>query len=169
MARLSERNKNLTFIPAPQSPATSAQVALMADDVVPSGWLACNGQAVSRTTYSQLFALIGTTYGTGDGSTTFNLPTIANVVSGVSYMIKAYTDAAGVALGMTNLTISGAFVTTNASQGDVTVSSGTTLTQANLDIQASHTYTVSSGGSVVALANLSVAGTLAVAGDVYVR
>lgn len=39
-----------------------------------SGWLLCYGQAVSRTTYADLFALIGTTYGTGDGSTTFNLP-----------------------------------------------------------------------------------------------
>lgn len=41
---------------------------------VPSGWLACNGSAVSRTTYSSLFAAIGTLHGTGDGSTTFNLP-----------------------------------------------------------------------------------------------
>lgn len=40
----------------------------------PSGWLFAYGQAVSRTTYSELFAAYGTTYGTGDGSTTFNLP-----------------------------------------------------------------------------------------------
>lgn len=40
----------------------------------PTGWLLCFGQAVSRTTYSDLFALISTTYGVGDGSTTFNLP-----------------------------------------------------------------------------------------------
>jgi microcystin-dependent protein len=40
----------------------------------PSGWLLCQGQAVSRTTYSVLFTLITTTYGVGDGSTTFNLP-----------------------------------------------------------------------------------------------
>lgn len=40
----------------------------------PSGWLLCYGQAVSRTTYAALFAVIGTTFGTGDGSTTFNLP-----------------------------------------------------------------------------------------------
>ena len=38
------------------------------------GWLLCNGQAVSRTIYSELFATIGTTYGNGDGSTTFNVP-----------------------------------------------------------------------------------------------
>lgn len=40
----------------------------------PAGYLSCNGQAVSRTTYSNLFTLIGTSYGAGNGSTTFNLP-----------------------------------------------------------------------------------------------
>ena len=40
----------------------------------PSGWLECDGAAVSRSTYSDLFAIIGTIYGAGDGSTTFNLP-----------------------------------------------------------------------------------------------
>lgn len=41
---------------------------------IPSGWLLCDGTAVSRTTYSTLFSLISTNYGVGDGSTTFNLP-----------------------------------------------------------------------------------------------
>ncbi|NBS68273.1 tail fiber protein [bacterium] len=40
----------------------------------PTGYLLCNGSAVSRSTYSALFAVIGTSYGSGDGSTTFNLP-----------------------------------------------------------------------------------------------
>jgi len=40
----------------------------------PSGWLLCDGTAVSRTAYAQLFNQIGTTYGVGDGSTTFNVP-----------------------------------------------------------------------------------------------
>ena len=40
----------------------------------PTGWLKCDGRAISRTTYSALFNVIGTTYGSGDGSTTFNLP-----------------------------------------------------------------------------------------------
>lgn len=42
----------------------------------PSGYLACNGSAVSRTTYAALFAAIGTTWGAGDASTTFNLPSL---------------------------------------------------------------------------------------------
>lgn len=40
----------------------------------PEGYFLCNGQAVNRTTYSDLFNIIGTTYGVGDGSTTFNVP-----------------------------------------------------------------------------------------------
>jgi microcystin-dependent protein len=41
---------------------------------VPTGWLLCQGQAVSRTTFADLFAAIDTAYGVGDGSTTFNVP-----------------------------------------------------------------------------------------------
>ena len=43
---------------------------------VPPGWLICNGSAVSRTTYAKLFSIWGTTWGKGDGSTTFNLPNL---------------------------------------------------------------------------------------------
>lgn len=46
----------------------------------PTGWLNCDGSAVSRTTYAALFALIGTTFGAGDGSTTFNLPNVQRKV-----------------------------------------------------------------------------------------
>lgn len=45
-----------------------------AGTAAPTGSLICNGSAISRTTYASLFAVIGTTYGVGDGSTTFNLP-----------------------------------------------------------------------------------------------
>lgn len=44
--------------------------------VAPSGYLLCQGQAVSRTTYADLFKIIGSTYGSGDGSTTFNVPNL---------------------------------------------------------------------------------------------
>lgn len=49
-------------------------IQLFAMSAIPTGWLECNGAAVSRTTYANLFAVIGTTYGAGDGSITFNLP-----------------------------------------------------------------------------------------------
>ena len=47
--------------------------------VCPDGYLPCNGAAVNRTTYSALYAAIGTSYGSGDGSTTFNLPNASNI------------------------------------------------------------------------------------------
>ncbi|WP_374075464.1 tail fiber protein [Bdellovibrio bacteriovorus] len=52
----------------------SGAVQTFAGSTCPSGWLKANGQAVSRTTYANLFTYIGTTYGAGDGSTTFNVP-----------------------------------------------------------------------------------------------
>lgn len=52
----------------------AGMVANFAMSTPPAGWLAANGSAVSRTTYAALFAAIGTTFGVGDGSTTFNLP-----------------------------------------------------------------------------------------------
>jgi phage-related tail fiber protein len=49
-------------------------VSFFARNTAPAGWLKANGAVVSRTTYANLFAAIGTTFGAGDGSTTFNLP-----------------------------------------------------------------------------------------------
>lgn len=50
-------------------------------DTVPENWLLCDGSAVSRTEYSLLFSVIGTSYGVGDGSTTFNLPNLKGRVA----------------------------------------------------------------------------------------
>ena len=50
------------------------------DSSIPSGYLECNGAAVSRSTYSDLFSVIGTTYGAGNGSTTFTLPDLQDDV-----------------------------------------------------------------------------------------
>lgn len=54
-----------------------------AGSTAPTGWLLCNGQAVDRTVAADLFAVIGTTYGSGNGTTTFNLPDLrGRVVAG---------------------------------------------------------------------------------------
>lgn len=53
-------------------------VIAYAGNTIPSGYLICNGAAISRTTYAALFAAIGATYGAGDGSTTFNLPDLTD-------------------------------------------------------------------------------------------
>ncbi len=56
---------------------TGAVIPWAGNGSLPSGWLLCNGGAVSRTAYADLFAVVGTTYGPGDGSTTFNLPNLS--------------------------------------------------------------------------------------------
>lgn len=83
----------LTYAPTPPTTDNSTQIATtawvrssvgaqtgtiiaFAGSSAPTGYLACNGAAVSRTTYSALFNIIGTRWGSGDGSTTFNLPNL---------------------------------------------------------------------------------------------
>jgi len=58
----------------------TATIVPWSDSAVPSGFLECDGSAVSRSTYAALFAIIGTTYGVGDGSTTFNVPDLQDNV-----------------------------------------------------------------------------------------
>ena len=53
---------------------TSGVIKLFSGAAAPTGWLLCNGAAISRTTYAALFAITGILYGVGDGSTTFNIP-----------------------------------------------------------------------------------------------
>lgn len=69
----------------------------------PAGWLLCQGQAISRTTYAALFAVIGTAYGAGDGSTTFNIPDGREVTlkgAGESgYTVGAHVKTGGLAVG----------------------------------------------------------------------
>jgi len=55
-------------------------INMWATTTAPTSWLLCDGTAVSRTTYAALFAVISTTYGTGDGSTTFALPNLKGKV-----------------------------------------------------------------------------------------
>jgi len=70
---------------------------------VPDGFLNCDGSAVSRTTYSALFAVVGTTYGSGDGSTTFNVPDLQDkVVKG-----KSPTTNLGTAVNTNTVTAAG--------------------------------------------------------------
>ena len=62
---------------------------------VPTGFLECDGAAVSRSTYSTLFGVIGTTFGTGDGSSTFNLPNLADNVPMGKSGTKALASTGG--------------------------------------------------------------------------
>jgi microcystin-dependent protein len=70
--RLDEAIRSLALSVPLRSPTGS--VTMFAGAAAPAGWLLCDGSVVSRTTYADLFAVVGTSYGAGDGSTTFNLP-----------------------------------------------------------------------------------------------
>lgn len=75
-------------------------LTMFAGTTAPTGYLICNGSAVSRTTYALLFAAIGTTWGVGDGSTTFNLPDLRGrgplgVGAGAGLTPRALADVDG--------------------------------------------------------------------------
>lgn len=62
----------------------TASLMPYAGSAAPTGYLLCDGAAISRTTYSDLFGIVGTTYGVGDGSTTFNIPDLrGRVIAGL--------------------------------------------------------------------------------------
>jgi microcystin-dependent protein len=109
----------------------------------PTGWFACDGSAVSRTAYADLFAAIGITWGAGDGSTTFNLPNLIN-------RYRRHRDggtlagAVGNLQGPTNLTHTHGVVGSTGTQDTDhthTFSGNTGAMSAN----ASHTHGVSAG------------------------
>lgn len=77
--------------------ATTGMIVMFGSATPPTGFLLCNGQAVSRTTYSALFTVLSTSYGVGDGSTTFNVPDLrSSFPVGYGQKTKAFTflDAA---------------------------------------------------------------------------
>lgn len=100
-------------------------IVMMATHVAPSDkWLACNGQAVSRTTYATLFGRLQTVFGAGDGTTTFNLPDFRDrfpVGYGTSYSMGATGGSATVSLTETNLPNHYHGVGKTSSSNDVTL------------------------------------------------
>ena len=80
--------------PAGVQPPTGSITAWAAPTGAPTDWLACDGTAISRTTYSALFVVIGTTWGVGNGTTTFNLPDLqGRVLAGVEATATRLTTA----------------------------------------------------------------------------
>lgn len=76
------RNISVAGTSAPGGLAPAGVVLPFAGSTAPTGWLLCFGQAVSRTTYAALFTALGTSYGAGDGSTTFALPDLRGRIPG---------------------------------------------------------------------------------------
>lgn len=78
---------------------TGTILAYASNGTLPDGYLACDGSSISRTTYADLFAVIGTTWGSGNGSTTFNLPNLNG------YWLKGSSTAgSSISAGLPNIT-----------------------------------------------------------------
>lgn len=95
---------------------------------VPTGWLECDGSAISRTTYAELFANISTTYGIGDGSTTFNIPNYKD------YFLRGFDS-------------SGTDAATRTDRGDGTTGANVGTKQASDYLSHTHTGTTDSNGA----------------------
>lgn len=114
----------------------AGQVGFFAMNAPPTGWLKANGAAVSRTTYASLFAAIGTTFGVGNGTTTFNVPDMRGEFP------RGWDDGRGVDTGR-------AFGSAQSGQNLAHTHTGST------DSAGAHTHTT----AVLTTANPSLAGT----------
>ena len=110
-----------------------------------ASWLLCNGQAVSRSTYSDLFTALGTTYGSGDGSSTFNLPNLEGRVP------VGYNPSADTGISQRNLAATGGAETHTLTTAELpdhthanTVSSTSSNSPTSLTVEdAGHAHNIS--------------------------
>lgn len=123
------------------------EVYMYAGSSVPSGFLLCDGSPVSRTTYSELFSVIGTSFGTGDGSTTFNLPDI----SGRTVIGASVTHAIGDTGGEESHVLSSSEIPSHShvipSHGHSNTITATTPVLSHSITQPAFTYLAPSGNS----------------------
>lgn len=128
----------------------------------PTGWLLCDGSAVSRATYANLFAALGVTYGVGDGTTTFNVPdlmgrTVIGVGAGSGLTARSLNDAVGTEThvldvtqipahthsgGLVNSSTSGAGAGSSFGTGQLTGSTGGGLAHPNMQPSRALKYIV---------------------------
>lgn len=108
------RSRDLSKIIANNSICPPGVIFPYVSNTAPAGWLTCDGSAVSRSTYSALFVVIGTTYGGGDGSTTFNLPNFVNRVP-----VGHGTKTLGATGGNSSVTPSGSVDNTTLSSSQI--------------------------------------------------
>ena len=170
---------NENFDKIDMASSVTGAIQLFAGSSAPNGWLICNGQAISRTTYAALFAVIGTTYGVGDGSTTFNVPNLVNkTVRGSNSLGKtggadtitlstanlpAHTHGAGSYSAVSNGAHTHTYaLSTSSAVSKVTLNTGlfgTVTTNGTTSSSGAHTHTVSGtsdstgSGSAVTITN----------------
>jgi microcystin-dependent protein len=119
----------------------------------PTGWLKCNGQAVSRTGYAALFSAIGTTYGVGDGSTTFNVPDLRGE------FIRGWDDSRGIDSGRTLGSSQAGAIEAHTHDVDVSASLLTGPSVINTEGQGGALYGVATDESSVTAYSVTTSGT----------
>ena len=139
-------------------------IVAFGNTTAPTGWLACNDAAVSRTTYARLFAVIGTSFGVGDGSGNFNVPDLRDRVPlgyGTNHTsMGAITSAAAASAVMASATKSGVQTgtsTTGSTTQTVSTSTGTFATSAKDSSQSTAVTAVNTSAHTHSIPALTVA------------
>lgn len=135
---------------ASQIPAGT--VTMYGGGAAPTGWLVCDGTAVSRSTYSDLFDAIGTRYGSGDGSTTFNLPlsssrTVRGITAGANIGANAIAANGNASISTNSDSHSHSISATNSSDSH---SHTITSNSGSGGASHSHSYSKSNGSNTAA-------------------
>ena len=119
-----------------------------AGGTAPAGWLICDGRLISRTTYSMLFAVLGTAFGAGDGSTTFALPDLRGRAGvGPGSLTDANGTAATYTLAQRLGVISQAIATANLPSASITTNTVAAHNHGGQTGSLNHTHTLDSQGS----------------------
>jgi microcystin-dependent protein len=141
----------------------TGEIKPFAGATVPKGYLLCFGQAISRTAYAGLFAVLGTTYGAGDGSTTFNLPDLRSVVVG------GLGNMGGTERGLLNSQVSSTLGATGGAQQESASVSGSASVSVSVAVSGSLSGSAAGylGGSQWDADGQCAGGTMAGPDDVY--
>ncbi|WP_350348010.1 tail fiber protein [Agromyces sp. G08B096] len=125
-------------------------VEAFAGSAAPAGWLLCDGAAVSRTTYADLYALIGSTYGAGNGSSTFNLPNLKGRVPVALDAAQAEFNAMGETGGAKTHTLTIAEMPNHSHAQNVSANTGGTAVRNDYDSDSAggiYPQGINTGGS----------------------
>jgi microcystin-dependent protein len=130
--------KGSVFQTVQESVISPGTIQMFAGSSAPNGWLSCDGSAISRTTYRELFKIIGTTYGVGNSNNTFNLPDMrGRVPIGAGTGTSLTTRTLGANIGAETVTLAETNLPPHTHTASVGIQS------------ANHTHTGTSGGHSV--------------------
>lgn len=125
-------------------------IQMFCGSTAPTGWLLCDGSAISRTTYSALFAVMGTAYGVGDGSTTFNVPDMRSRVPIGSGQGSGLTNRArGASGGAESKTISTSNLPAHTHSADPPATNSGTVSSDHAHYTGAHGHSYITGNQAV--------------------